>query len=313
DHQTLGAGPTADEMPVIKNTAHEKITFDVPETIKPDRPFQIQVRLKGVKAGMKIKADLHWQRTNGSFGGMNAWGGEGYTVDGEGPYVFKFTPQAKPGLSYYVITAYLTPTGEWKDQVDIARWGVPALSAEPAEGYRNASVQRTNFLIEAYFRTEPGHTGGVLLQKMDGAGYALRVDDRGGVTFEVAGGEESSRVSSEARVNDGRWHHVIVEADREAKRLRVYVDGRHDSEAAGVGPVSIANTADLYVGGRPDGGYLAGTVDFMRVALGTLADAKTTIEELYAWQFNGPFLHDFVGHPPQDRRDAGAIEGTDDH
>jgi hypothetical protein len=32
-----------------------------------------------------------------------------------------------------------------------------------------------------------------------------------------------------------------------------------------------------------------------------LADAKTTIDELYDWEFNGPFLEDFTGR----RRPAG--------
>ena len=47
----------------------------------------------------------------------------------------------------------------------------------------------------------------------------------------------------------------------------------------------------------------------MRMARGTLADSKTTIEELYAWQFNGPFLCDFTGHKrPDDGGCAGAID-----
>ena len=111
-----------------------------------------------------------------------------------------------------------------------------------------------------------------------------------------------------ARLNDGDWHHVIAEADRKAQKLRLYVDGRRDAEAQGVGPVSLANQADLYVGGRPDGGHLAGTIEFMRVAQGTLDDAKTTIEELYAWEFSGPFLEDFLGRRPPGRRDAGALQ-----
>ena len=38
-------------------------------------------------------------------------------------------------------------------------------------------------------------------------------------------------------------------------------------------------------------------------------DTKTTIDELYTWQFDGPFLRDFTGRKPVGRRDAGAIEG----
>jgi hypothetical protein len=80
-----------------------------------------------------------------------------------------------------------------------------------------------------------------------------------------------------------------------------------------VGPdVTLANAGDLYVGGTPKGRCLAGTLDFLRIALGTLTDAKTTIEELYAWEFDGPFLRDFVGRAPAGaRRDAGAIEKVD--
>jgi hypothetical protein len=47
----------------------------------------------------------------------------------------------------------------------------------------------------------------------------------------------------------------------------------------------------------------------MRIARGTLADSKTTIEELYAWEFNGPFLDDFTGRRrPADGGCAGALD-----
>jgi hypothetical protein len=116
-------------------------------------------------------------------------------------------------------------------------------------------------------------------------------------------------VESHALLNDGQWHHAIVEADRMAKTLTVYVDGRRDNAAPGVGQsVSLANESDLRVGGTPDGRYFDGVLDFLRIAQGTLADADTTIEELYAWEFNGPFLRDFTGRLRADARSsAGAI------
>ncbi len=88
------------------------------------------------------------------------------------------------------------------------------------------------------------------------------------------------------------------------------MDGREDATGPGPGAgVSLANGADLYVGGTPEGRNLEGAIDFMRIALGTLADSRTSIEELYAWQFDGPFLRDFCGREPVgERRDAGAIE-----
>jgi hypothetical protein len=71
----------------------------------------------------------------------------------------------------------------------------------------------------------------------------------------------------------------------------------------------LANEADLYVGGAPNGHYLDGAIDFLRIARGTLADSKTTIEELYAWEFKGPFLYDFTNRKrPADGGEAGAID-----
>jgi len=91
------------------------------------------------------------------------------------------------------------------------------------------------------------------------------------------------------------------------------VDGRKEASARGEdGSVSLANDGNVHVGGAPDGRYFDGALDFLRIAQGTLADADTTIEELYAWEFTGPFLSDFAGHKPTgQRRDAGALEQAD--
>ena len=110
-------------------------------------------------------------------------------------------------------------------------------------------------------------------------------------------------------MNDGRWHHAIVEADRRARTLTLYVVGKKDRTADGVdASVSLANQGDVYVGGTPEGRYLDGALDFLRISQGTLSDADTTIEELYAWEFNGPQTRDFTGRKPTGTRDAGAIE-----
>ncbi len=109
-------------------------------------------------------------------------------------------------------------------------------------------------------------------------------------------------------MNDGQWHHAIVEADRRARTLTVYVDGKKDGSAEGVdGSVSLANEGDVHVGGTPEGRYLDGALDFLRIAQGTLADADTTIEELYAWEFDGPQTRDFTGRKRTGARNAGAI------
>ena len=178
--------------------------------------------------------------------------------------------------------------------------------------FKSPQVYDSSFLIEAYFKTDPGHCRGVLCQKLSEVGYSMVVNRAGGVTFAVKGDQQSHAVHSTVAINDGQWHHVLVECDRQTKSLVLYVDGRRDNEAAGVDrSISLANSADLFVGGTPEGHCLHGVFDFLRISLGTLQDAKTDIKELYAWQFDGPFLRDFAGHRPQGKRDAGALEKID--
>lgn len=177
------------------------------------------------------------------------------------------------------------------------------------EALKNPQIYTSNLLIEAYFKTAPGHTGSVLMEKMKGHGYSLTIGTAGKLSFQVKGPGASAAAESQVKVNDGRWHHAVVEADRRARTLTVYVDGKKDRSAAGVdASVSLANDGDVYVGGTPEGRYLDGAVDFLRIAQGTLADADTTIEELYAWEFDGPQMRDFTDRKPTGARNAGAIE-----
>src|SRR5262249_14650448 len=161
---------------------------------------------------------------------------------------------------------------------------------------KNPQVSTSNLAIEVYFKTSPGHAGGVLMTKMKDAGYSVTINAAGHVSFQVKEAGASAAVESKAKVNDGRWHHAFAEADRRTKTLTVYVDGKKDATGAGVdGAVSLANDGDVFVGGTPDGRHLDGALDFLRIAHGTLADAETTIEELYAWEFDGPQFRDFSG------------------
>ena len=171
---------------------------------------------------------------------------------------------------------------------------------------KNPAIHAGNFLIEVYFRADGD---GLIIGKKQEAGYVLRLQG-GRAAFSIAGeGGASAELVSNAALADGRWHHLIAEADREVRTLALYVDGKLDGTGPGLGPVSLANDGDLYVGGSPFGHHLSGTLEFLRIARGTLADAHTTIEELYAWQFDGPAHRDMRGTPPQGQaRDAGALE-----
>jgi hypothetical protein len=143
------------------------------------------------------------------------------------------------------------------------------------------------------------------------AGYGLNIDNSGKLVFEVKAPGASSRLISKTKINDGKWHHAIAEADRSAKIFTIYVDGELDASGIGIGNISIDNDGGLFVCGTPNGKCLKGTLEFMRISLGTLENAKTDIKELYAWQFDGPFLRDFTGRKPEGKRDAGALELID--
>ncbi|MCP5521642.1 MAG: hypothetical protein H7A46_08850 [Verrucomicrobiales bacterium] len=178
------------------------------------------------------------------------------------------------------------------------------------EALKNPQVYTGNFLIEVCFQATPDHSCEVLIEKLQDQGYSLVVSVSGRLLLTVKGPEATQAVMSRGPVNDGQWHHAIVEVDREARLLTLYLDGLKDNAAQGPdASVSLANDGDVYVGGTPKGRWFDGTIDFLRLAQGTLADADTTIEELYAWEFNGPFLRDFAGRAAVGaRRDAGAIE-----
>ncbi len=59
---------------------------------------------------------------------------------------------------------------------------------------KNPQVYNSNLLIEIYFKTAPGHTGGVLMEKMKGNGYSLSIGPAGRLSFSVQGtGASASR------------------------------------------------------------------------------------------------------------------------
>jgi hypothetical protein len=189
------------------------------------------------------------------------------------------------------------------------RSGTPLRTVSGA-ALRNPQIDTSNVLIEVYFKTAPGPKEATLIQKMAESGFALHVNETGGVTLAARAGGVDARLTSQAAVNDGQWHHLIAEADRQAATFTIYLDGKPNARGPGLGnDASLASAADLYVGGTPQGRNLDGAIEFLRIARGTLADARTTIEELYVWEFHGPFLDDFTGRKrPADGGAAGAID-----
>ncbi len=304
-------------------------TVTMPKAAVVGEVVTVTVTLSKPDPKLKLRADLHWGKKDGSYGGFNAYGGDAQPVAGAGPYTFRIRSADKPDIGSLNLTLWTTPTGDFGDAVDVARIPLAVVAKATTEtqqveagggqvdgpvsakgaDLKNPEVHASNFLIEYVFRAATGGGEVVLLQKMDRSGYALTLDEAGKPELAIAGGGQQAKVTGPQALNDGQWHHLIAEADRAAKSLTLYVDGKQVATAAGLGDVSLANDADLYLGGTPQGRCLAGAVDFARVALGTLAEARTTIEELHTWEFDGPAIRDFTGRKTQGKRDAGAIDG----
>jgi hypothetical protein len=271
--------------------------------VSPDVEFEVALRLRGIPDGARLSVDLNWLKPE-AFGGFLTVVGRA-EVRGPGPYTFRCKAPTQQGLARYVLTMYVSPDGAWESATHRANVQLDPVAAPVAF---DPQIANHSFVIECLFRTEPGSTG-LLVQKLAEGGYSLQIAGNGRVAFSAGRGTGEAQIVSRAAVNDGEWHHLIVEGDRPAKTLALYLDGKQDAAGPGHdGSVSLASSADLLVGGGPGLPCLAATLDFLRLSRGTLADARTTIDELYAWQFDGPQFRDFCGNLPVDRRDAGALE-----
>ncbi len=189
-----------------------------------------------------------------------------------------------------------------------------ANAASASKTCNNVNMTTNNFIIEAYFKTLNNQAGGVILSKYGAAGSGYQVDITAGgkIRFSIMeNGTVLHSVSGAKTVNDNEWHHALIEVDRNSG-ITVFMDGVSSTgDLFGTLPaatVSLSNTSDLLAGRNKDGHFFNGIMDFLRLSKGNLTEAQTSFEELYKWEFDGPFLKDFSGNLPIGKRDAGAIE-----
>lgn len=302
----LSGPPPAHGEAKVTDLPFAKVT--APAYVVPGLAFDVLVELKPNVAGTP-KADLHWMRRE-SYGGFMSWGGNGDPA-GDRRFRFRVEPTSPDGLDKYTLLVFVSPDGTLEKKTAEANVEIPRASFERMV---NPSFERTvdmatnSFLIEAVVRTSA--RSGLLVSKSDGkAGYVLDLADGKPRLRLVAAGTALTAVAGVA-VSDGKWHHLVVEVNR-AAGVTFYIDGKRvAASATGSMPGgSLTNGADFLVGGGPGAAFLAVELDYLRVARGTLADARTTIEELHAWQFAGPQFRDFAGRPRTGKGAAGALLG----
>ncbi len=175
----------------------------------------------------------------------------------------------------------------------------------PGSAFKTVDMDTNSFIIEAIVRADTENA--VLVEKMgDAAGYRLAYDPKA-LTLELKGPGGAQTLNGPAiSIAEGRWQHILVEVDRKAGKVRFYLDGKLNVEDNFVldAKANLSNSADFQVGRDFKGAF-----DFLRISRGSLSDARTSIEELYEWQFNGPFLFDFAGRKRDFNRSApGAVD-----
>jgi hypothetical protein len=286
-------------------------TVEAPVAIVANQPAVLTFTLKqALPEGHRLAADLHWNRRNGP-GGVNASGSRAEPVAGRpDTYAVTVKPVTRAGLSNYVLTAYTSASG-WAERAQTARQTIPAGKAAPSyatEDLRNLDIRRTNFLVELHLRaTSPD---AVLVRKQaddTGPGYELSLrQGRPVLRLRDASGASAEAVADVSLVGS-EWRHLVVEADR-AAGIRFHVDGKPAGGRAGALPAgSLSNPGDFLVGGGPGLAHFEGDIEYLRVAQSTLAESRTSIEELHAWQFAGPQFRDFAGNPREADTAAGAL------
>ncbi len=214
------------------------------------------------------------------------------------------------------------PPSPWiaPDPVSLSENGRPQFDNNqylryPGEYRKTLDMITNNFLLEAIIKIDKKQKNGGIMGKHDGkTGYKLVINEKGKAEFTVSSNGKHESVLSKVKINDNKWHHVIAEIDRKNSVTTIYIDGKISGKNK-IGlddATSLSNNAEFLVGCDNDGQYyLTGAVDFMRISLGTLADAETDIKELYEWQTNGPVRYDFAGNGSKGKRDAGALERVD--
>jgi hypothetical protein len=280
-----GLARTVGEWHFRRHVADPTIVLDehwymMPYYINRDSYHQIRVNNltgHGIAAGDFIQAPLE------------DWTDAALKLDGKDQYLELSHAEATKPIEYQVGNEKRTAAGK-----DIS----------------TPDIHDSSLIVEAYVQAKTPNTA--LVSKLtDAAGYRLAINKAGGATLTVVSGGAKSEVASGAVLTDGKWHHVLAELDRDAGKLAIYTDGKKTAEAKCVLPAgaSLANDADFLVGRDAGGHAFAGAIEFLRVARASLAESKTSIEELYDWEFDGPFLRDFAGREPVGKgRDAGALE-----
>ena len=308
------ASSPEDKTPEKQDTQLTDITFaqvDHPVHLTPGTPVELTVKLNQPYPGQQLGLHVHWLKSGG-------WGGFSQVTQprklSETEYRIRLTPKAHNGAVSYNLLPFLSPNGNWNERTEHAQINLPQASETPSRktaptGPWSVDIDETGLLIETHLKTTD--RDGIIVSKVaDGVGYALYLA-KGHLHFSAASGNGSSasvQLDSSA-ITNGAWHHLLAEFDRKNGQITLFLNGETAARAEIPSDFSgsLSNPADFLVGGGQNQAHLAASFDYLRVAAATLAESKTSIEELYHWTFDGPQYRDFAGHDRREQNAAGAL------
>ncbi len=288
-------------------------TLRHPAEIKPGNDYKIFVELDKPYPGQELGMHVHWMKSGG-------WGGfSGVTFPhrlSPTRYVIDIKLKEHAGAVSYNLLPYLSPNGNWNDKTRNATVSVNIAFEEEVDdslrGPWSVNILDSGMIIEAHLKTDDSD-GNIVSKMADGVGYELALE-AGELVFRVgtdAGKTASVSISADALSPVGdEWIHAVAEMDRDNRKLNLHLNGSEASasiELPNDFTGSLGNPADFLVGGGPGQAYLAATFDFLRVSAASLAESMTTVEEIRAWQFDGPQYRDFAGHDRREQNAAGAL------
>lgn len=138
-----------------------------------------------------------------------------------------------PNLSWYLTGFVMTGGGTADGFSVIRRSSIKyAVADHKIEVADNAALQPStgDFAIEFGIRAESTAVSvGKIIHKDTGAdqGYIVELTSAGKLKVTVGDGTDTATVTTINAVNDGAWHHVIINMDRDSETgLKIYVDGR---------------------------------------------------------------------------------------
>lgn len=103
----------------------------VPESYQRNEPFTVEVEILKLDAPTQLALSANWTNENGHFGGFLQYLGAGKPISAPGTTEFRITiNKTKPNLKGLMLSVFLSPDGNWKNNTVNGGVNIPLREAE---------------------------------------------------------------------------------------------------------------------------------------------------------------------------------------